>query len=106
MIRSHTSLSLADKLQDQKALTEEWKTAQKITRASLDDVIATLEQKNAESRERAVALESAKLKAASDAKRNADAFRNTQRKIDDLLRARSTSDCKTPEDVREALAGI
>ncbi|SKB61976.1 hypothetical protein [Sphingopyxis flava] len=97
---------LADELEDQKVLTKSWKDAQKTTKQSLDDVIAALAEKNAESRERAKKLDAAKLKAEADAKRNAEAYRSTQQKIDALLRTRGTSTCVTPGDVREALAGI
>jgi len=97
---------LADELEEQKALAKGWKDAQKTTKQSLDDVIAALAEKNAESRERAKQLEAAKGQAAVDAKRNAEAYRTTQQKIDALLRTRGTSTCATPGDVREALAGI
>src|SRR3546814_9127777 len=96
----------SDLLDKQVELTKKWKDAQQITRSSLDDVIAALAEKNAESRERAKKLEASKLKAEADAKRNAEAYRSTQQKIDALLRARGTSTCVTPGDVREALAGI
>src|SRR3546814_4647531 len=67
---------LSGKLDKQVELTKKWKDAQQITRSSLDDVIAALSEKNAESRERAKKLEASKLKAEADAKRNAEAYRS------------------------------
>src|SRR3546814_1327042 len=69
---------LSGKLDKQVELTKKWKDAQQIIRSSLDDVIAALAEKNAESRERAKKLEASKLKDEADAKRNAAAYRRTQ----------------------------
>src|SRR3546814_9157587 len=91
---------LSGKLDKQVELTKKWKDAQQITRSSLDDVIAALAEKNAESRERAKKLEASKLKAEADAKRNAEADRSTQQQIDAMPRARGTRSEEPPSELQ------
>lgn len=96
---------LSDKLETQTALTKSWKEAQATTRRSLDQLVAALEQKNAESRARAKVLDDAKANVVAAEKRNAAAYRNTQAKID-AVRGATVRGCETPKEVHDALADL
>jgi hypothetical protein len=99
---------LADQRDDARTQAKAWKDAQAITRQSLDDVIAALDQKNAESLARAKALQDARSEAAqaqADAERR---YATTKARIDAMRAAvgQNGDDCSVPEEVSDALAGL
>lgn len=84
-----------------------WKAEQiahAVTRGSIDRLQAAVNADNAEDEARAAAYRQSAAQAATAQQRNAEAYRDTGRRIDALRAAvGQSSDCVTPDDVREAL---
>lgn len=85
-----------------------WKAEQlahAVTRASVERLQAAVNADNVEDEARGEAYRQAATDAARAQSRNADAYRETARRIDALRAAigQGRADCATPDDVREAL---
>jgi hypothetical protein len=94
--------SRADRAERQATIEQE---AHKVSLASIATLRSALDAKNAETELRAKAYQGARQTGAADARRNAEAYRPTARRIDAVRGAmgQNGDKCETPVDVRELL---